>query len=214
MKKILAAVVLVLACAGGACAFPQGPAGAPMGPGPEFRQQKEMTSEMKARFDEMGRLREELRTELQKETPDKTKARDLHSKIVALQDSMENSRFEEMLSNPQQGMKKPDRNKDGRPAPGPEPTVAQKAKMDSLMKLEKQIRDEFRKEKPDTAKIRSWSRQAQKIRNSLDDERLEEMLKDPSKYREMPDFGPGPKGPRGPERFPATQPGQNPAAQQ
>ena len=215
MRKIIAAVVLVLACAGAACAFPQGPAGAPLGPGPAIRQQKELTPEMKARFEELRKMHEDLRTEMQKETPDKAQARDIHAKIVALQDQMENSRFEEMLSDPKpQDRPKQDKFKDGRP----ELSAAQKAKMDSMIKLEQQIRSEFAKDNPDKAKIRGWSKQAQKVRNAMDDERLEEMLKNPSKFKNMPDFGPGPrgpKGPRGPQGCPCQQgAGQIPAAQQ
>ena len=215
MKKIFAALVLVVVCAGSAFAFPQGPAGVPMGPGPAIGQQREMTPEMKAKFEQLRKLHEELRAEMQSETPDKAKARETHAKIVSLQDEMENARFEKMLSEPK-SKDAQKLNKDGKFGPRPELTAAQKAKMEALKKLDKQIHDEFAKDKPDKTMIRNWSKQAQKIRNAMDDERLEQMLKDPSKYKNMPGFGPGSGGPRGPRPAPDQQADgpAEPAAQQ
>lgn len=194
-KKIAAAMILVLICAGSALAAPA--AGRMhMGPGPVVNR-AEITPEVRAKMDDMRALHAELRAELQKDAPDKAKAREIHDKIVALRGELSKDRFEQVLVNPKMIQQSAGQ---GRGPKRPEMTAAEKAKFGEMRELHRNIRTELQKEMPNKAKIRDWAKQAQVIKNVLDDMRLEEMLKDPAKYKDVPMFGPGPMpgpGPRG-----------------
>lgn len=193
-KKIAAAMILILVCAGSALAAPA--AGRmQMGPCPAVNR-ADITPEVRAKMDDMRTLHAELRAELQKDTPDKVKGREIHDKIVALRGELSKGRFEQMLANPKM-IQQPTA---GRGPRMPEMTAAEKAKFGEMRDLHRNIRAELQKDMPNKAKIRDWAKQAQAIKNSLDDMRLEEMLKDPTKYKNAPMFGPGPMpgpGPRG-----------------
>jgi hypothetical protein len=52
-------------------------------------------------MEEIRKLHSEIRTELQKEAPNKTKIRDLHAKIQKIKNDRDNARLEEMLKNPE-----------------------------------------------------------------------------------------------------------------
>lgn len=218
MKKVLAAVIFVMVCAGSAMAAPCGPCGVPMGPGPVMRG-NDLPAAARAQMEEMRKLHDELMTELKKDAPDKAKAREIHNKIVALRGELDNARFEEMLKNPKPAGQPAMKRGPEKPGPrGERPKLSPeaKAKFDEMMKLNQNIKAEMQKEFPNKAKIRDWAKSAQKIRNDFEDARLEKMLKDPAKYKDSPMFGHGPMGPggpRGPKRAPDCGHGPAPVQQ-
>lgn len=75
-----------------------------------------MTEEQKARMKKMHELSEAIRTELENATPDKTKAKALHNKLLKLRKEAEMERFEYVLQNP----KKFNKGHNFRSAPRPE----------------------------------------------------------------------------------------------
>ena len=184
MKKIFLAVVLTMVFVSGALAFGGEPG---PGRGPRF-EGKPMTPEMKANFEKMGTLHKQLRAELAKPTVDKAKAREIHQEIKKLRNDISDTRFEEMLKDPAKFSKKPGMRKEG-----PKLSTETKAKFDELRKLSGEVRAEFKKPTVDKAKIRSLCSKIQGIKNKLDNDRLEEMLKNPEKYKDCPFFG-GPSG--------------------
>ena len=62
---------------------------------------RELSPEDKARLEEMKKLSSEMRAELQKDTPNKAKIRNLHAKMQKIKNDRENARLEKMLENPQ-----------------------------------------------------------------------------------------------------------------
>lgn len=70
---------------------------APVARGPK----REFSPEDRAKMEEIRKLHSEIRTELQKEAPNKTKVRDLHAKIQKIKNDRDNARLEEMLKNPE-----------------------------------------------------------------------------------------------------------------
>jgi len=254
-RKIFSALVLVLVFAGGALASPYC-GGVYCGDGygdvrPRQNVRREMTPEMRSRFETMRKLREDLRTELAKPSPDKAKARSIHEKILDIKQDIEERRFSEMCANPKafagmDGLKKipaeqrarieevrrlrgdimTDMRKDSpdkakvqalharvqkltreiesarfeemlnNPAKYAERNnkrgfmVSHSADIKELRRVEEEIRAELRKDAPDKSKVRALGKKAQSIRNKLDDARIEEMLKDPKKFKDSAGFGP------------------------
>lgn len=190
-KKIFAAAILVLVLASGALAYqsnngscgnaPQS-GGMHMGQGGPMRQ--DLTPEQKVKMDEIRKLREDIRVELQKEIPNKSKAREMHSKLQKLDNEMESARFEEVLKNPEKFLHE----QKGPKGQRKEFSAADKTKFNEMRTLNKELRTESQKETPNKAKMRELHGKIQTIRISLDDARFEEMLKNPK------DFGKG-KGP-------------------
>ena len=62
---------------------------------------REFSPQDRAQMEEIRKLHAEIRTELQKETPNKAKVRDLHVKIQKIKTDRDNARLEEMLKNPE-----------------------------------------------------------------------------------------------------------------
>jgi len=62
---------------------------------------REFSPEDRAQMEEIRKLHSEIRTELQKEAPNKTKIRDIHAKIQKIENDRDNARLEEMLKNPE-----------------------------------------------------------------------------------------------------------------
>lgn len=62
---------------------------------------REFSPQDRAQMEEIRKLNAEIRTELQKETPNKAKIRDLHVKIQKIKTDRDNARLEEMLKNPE-----------------------------------------------------------------------------------------------------------------
>ncbi|MCE5201344.1 MAG: hypothetical protein LLF78_02365 [Synergistaceae bacterium] len=143
---------------------------------------KNIPAEQRAKMEEVRKLREEIRTELRKDTPDKAKAQAMHTQEQKLTREIETARFEEILKNPAKfaarGQKR-------------EISAADKTRINELKKLQEQIRVEFSRDVPDKAKIRKLNKQAQVIKNKLNDSRLEEMLKNPGKFKNSPNFSMG-----------------------
>ncbi len=190
-KKILAAAILVLVFAGSAMAAPGwagrpgkcGPgAGMHMGYGQQMWQNT--APEVRAKMDERAKLNIDLRAELQKEIPNKAKARDIHEKIQKLNREIEAAHFEEILKDP---------SKLKAQAKGPKREISpeDRAMMDEIRKLHSEIRAEIGKDVPDKAKIRDLHAKIQKIKNDRDNLRLEEMLKNPEAYKNRGGFGKG-----------------------
>lgn len=193
MKKIFLAVILTMACASLAMAFDG--AGGPEGC-PRFHK-GQMTPEMRANCDKMRSLHEQLRVELAKPTVDKAKARTIHQDIKKLRNEISDARFEEILKDPAKFANRCDRPKGPNGQGRPKLSAEARAKMDELRKLSDEVGAEFKKQSIDKTKIRSLCSKMQTIRNKMDNERLEEMLKDPSKYKDCRFFGgPGPRGGR------------------
>jgi len=255
-RNIFSALVLVLVFAGGALASPY--CGGPYGVhgygdmGPRHNDRREMTPEMRSQFETMRKLREDLRTELAKPSPDKAKARSIHEKILDIKQDIEERRFSDMCAKPKAFAGMDDLKKipaeqrakieEVRRLRGdimtemrkdsPDKAKAQalharvqkltreieSARFEEILKdpakyaareqrrgfmasnsadikelrnIEDEIRAELRKDAPDKAKVRSLSKKAQSIRNKLDDARVEEMLKDPQKFKDCAGFGPG-----------------------
>ncbi len=189
-KKIFAAAILVLVFAGSAMAAPgygktekcgSGPgAGLHMGYGQQMWQ--DTTPETRAKMDERAKLHIEMRAELQKEIPNKAKARDVHEKIQKLNREIETAHFEEILKDP---------SKFNAQARGPkrEFSPQDRAQMEEIRKFHSEIRTELQKEAPNKAKIRDLNAKIQKIKNDRDNARLEEMLKNPEAFRNGRGFG-------------------------
>lgn len=203
MKKFATAVFLAMVMAG--CAFAAQPSEPPkngMGDGPGM-ERREMSSAERAKMEEMAKLNSELRAELQKASPDKAKARQIYKKITALKNESENARLEEMLANPKMSKNRPNGPERNVQKPNgqehrqnmPEMSAADKAKMEEMDKLNKNIQAELQKDNPNKANIRTWHKKAQSIKNAMDDARFEEMLKNPSKYQNDPMFGNDKGGP-------------------
>lgn len=126
-KKILAALVLALICAGGAMAATADTT-AYAGRGPAAATRLELTPEQRAAMDEMRRLHSEMRAEFQKEIPNKAKLRELHKQEQKLKNEMDDARFEYMLKNPEKFKKCPSCGRGGFGpgfGPGPRLTPAQ-----------------------------------------------------------------------------------------
>lgn len=209
-KTILATAAFVVIFAGSAMAATvpaqeNGGTGCPENCQQAMAPKRQLTAAQKARMDEMVKIEKELRDELGKTSPDKAIACSLHNKILDMRRAMSQERFEEMLGDPQMRRNVCERGFGPEFGPGPrdggrkggprgagkrpELTAAQKAKMDKMMGLRKQINDEFKDGAPDKQKVRSLSKQLQRIRNEMDDARIEAALKDPKSFRGM-GFGP------------------------
>ncbi|OUO92672.1 periplasmic heavy metal sensor [Cloacibacillus sp. An23] len=99
--KVLGAFMLVLGIAGAAAAYPhygygygaQGPRGDWRGPRPELSQ------EDRAHFDAMRKIRTEIRDELNKEKPDKQRARTLFAKELDLRQEYREKGFRDCIEN-------------------------------------------------------------------------------------------------------------------
>ena len=189
-KKILAAAILVLVFAGRAMAAPGygkagrcGPgAGMPMGYGQQIWQNA--APEVRAKMDERAKLNIDLRAELQKDIPNKAKARDIHEKIQKLNREIETAHFEEIL-------KDPSKFKAQARGPRREFSPEDRAQMEEIRKLHAEIRTELQKEAPNKAKIRDLHTKIQKIKSDRDNARLEEMLKNPEAFKNSRGFGKG-----------------------
>ena len=189
-KKILAAAILVLVFAGSAMAAPGygksgrcGPgAGMPMGYGQQIWQNA--APEVRAKMDERAKLNIDLRAELQKDIPNKAKARDIHEKIQKLNREIETAHFDEVLKDP---------SKFRAAAKGPrrEFSPEDRAQMEEIRKIHTEIRTELQKEAPNKAKIRDLHTKIQKIKSDRDNARLEEMLKNPEAFKNSRGFGKG-----------------------
>ncbi|NLD04559.1 MAG: hypothetical protein GX672_01485 [Synergistaceae bacterium] len=189
-KKILAAAILVLVFAGSAMAAPgygkagkagSGP-GMQMGNGQQIRQN--VTPEVRGKMDERAKLNIDMRAELQKEVPNKAKARDIHAKIQKLNREIETAHFEEVLKDP---------SKFNAAARGPrrEFSPEDRAQMEEIRKIHAEIRTELQKEVPNKMKVRDLHTKIQKIKSDRDNARLEEMLKNPEAFRNSRGFGRG-----------------------
>ena len=94
-KKLFAAAILVLVFAGSAIAAPGYGKGMKCGPGQGVSMGygqsawQNITPEVKAKIDERAKLNIDMRSELQKEIPNKAKARDIHEKIQKLNRDIE-----------------------------------------------------------------------------------------------------------------------------
>ncbi|NLX85019.1 MAG: hypothetical protein GXZ00_05335 [Synergistaceae bacterium] len=189
-KKLFVAAILVLVFAGSAMAAPglgkgakcgQG-LGMPMGYGQSAWQN--ITPEVRSKIDERAKLNIDMRAELQKETPNKAKAREIHGKIQKLNRDIEAAHFEAVLKDP---------SKFTQAARGPrrEFSPEDKAQMEEIRKIHTEIRTELQKEAPNKTKVRDLHAQIQKIKNVRDNARLEEMLKNPEAFRNGRGFGMG-----------------------
>ncbi|MDD2350961.1 MAG: hypothetical protein PHD08_05805 [Synergistaceae bacterium] len=189
-KTILAAGILVLVLAGSAMAAPGygkagrcGPgAGMSMGYGQQMWQNA--SPELRTKLDERAKLNIDLRSELQKEIPNKAKAREIHAQIQKLNREIETAHFDAVLKDPSKF----------RPvARGPkrEFSPEDRAQMEEIRKLHSEISTELQKEAPNKAKIRDLHAKIQKIKNDRDNARLEEMLKNPEAFRNGRGFGKG-----------------------
>ncbi|HAH69429.1 MAG TPA: hypothetical protein DCL58_06580 [Synergistaceae bacterium] len=188
-KKILAAAILVLVFAGSAMAAPGwggkggkcGPGGGmPMGFGQQMWQ--DSAPEVRAKMDERAKLHIDLRAELQKDIPNKAKARDIHEKIQKLGREIEAAQFEEIL-------KDPSKFKARATGPRHEFSPEDRATLEEIRKLHSEMRTELQKETPNKAKIRDLHTKIQKIKNDRDNARLEEMLKNPEAFKNSRGYG-------------------------
>ncbi len=190
-KTIIAAAILVLVFAGSAMAAPGwggrsgkcGPgAGMQMGYGQQMWHNS--APEVRAKMDERAKLNIDLRAELQKEIPNKAKARDIHEKIQKLNREIEAAHFEEILKDPSKFKAQPR-------GPRREISPEDRAMMDEIRKLHSEIRTEIGKDAPDKAKVRDLHAKIQKIKNDRDNSRLEEMLKNPEAFKNSRGYGKG-----------------------
>ncbi len=62
---------------------------------------REFSPEDRAMMEEIRKIHTEIRTELQKDKPDKVKILDLHTKIQKIKNDRDNARLEEVLKNPE-----------------------------------------------------------------------------------------------------------------
>ena len=189
-KKIFAAVILVFVLAGSAMAAPGNGKPGRCVPGAAMRMGygnqmfQNVTPEVRAKMDERAKLHIDMRAELQKEIPNKAKARDIHEKIQKLNREIEAAHFEEILKDP---------SKFNAQARGPkrEFSPEDRARMEEIRKLHSEIRTELQKEVPNKAKVRDLHTKIQKIKNDRDNARLEEMLKNPEAFKNGSGFGKG-----------------------
>lgn len=128
-----------------------------------------MSAEEKALFEKIRKLEDELRTELEKATPDKAKARELNKQIVDLRMKASAERFEKMLNSP-------------KPKDCPKLTEAQKARMKKMHELREAIRTELEKATPDKAKATELHNELLKLRKEMEIERFEKLLENPKKF--------------------------------
>ncbi|MPN23933.1 hypothetical protein SDC9_171326 [bioreactor metagenome] len=154
----------------------------PMGYGQQLWQNA--APEVRAKMDERAKLNIDLRAELQKDIPNKAKARDIHEKIQKLNREIETAHFEEIL-------KDPSKFKAQARGPRREFSPEDRAQMEEIRKLHTEIRTELQKEAPNKAKIRDLHTKIQKIKSDRDNARLEEMLKNPEAFKNSRGFGRG-----------------------
>ncbi|MEG1798845.1 MAG: hypothetical protein RR214_01545 [Synergistaceae bacterium] len=190
MKKIFAAMVVVLVFAGAALAYPcdggMGRGHGGMGPGNVAMNKPEL----RAKAVEMRNLHEELRVELRRSTPDNAKVKLLHGKILDLRDELSDIMFKERLANPGKGMRGDAMTSDFTPE--------MKAKVNEAAKLRGDLRAEFAKTAPNKTAALSMHDKLRKLEREISEARFEIMLKNPEKYKECPMFDGG--GHRGPGR--------------
>lgn len=193
-KKILAAVILVVVFAGTAMAYPghgntgkfgrEGGADPYVGMGYVQQMWQEASPEIRAKMDERAKLNIDMRAELQKEIPNKAKARDIHAKLQKLNREIETAHFEEILKNPSKFRVQPR-------GPKREFSQEERAQIEELRKLHFELRTEFQNQNPNKAKIRDIHAKIQKIKQERDNERLENMLEKPELFRNNCGFGRG-----------------------
>ena len=135
-------------------------------------------------MDERAKLNIDLRAELQKDIPNKAKARDIHEKIQKLDREIEAAQFEEIL-------KDPSKFKARATGPRHEFSPEDRATLEEIRKLHSEMRTELQKETPNKAKIRDLHAKIRKIKNDREDARLEEMLKNPEAFRNGQGYGKG-----------------------
>lgn len=191
-RKLILGIVMVFVLSGIALAAPYGQGGSCCGGGygPEAVTPAPGMPMMRGNFiavagpdarekmDEIRKLNDEIRTELCKNTPDKSKARKLHDRLQDITQEIETMRFNERLSNP-----KPQKRFDGeRKGISPQ----QNETMARIRDLHDAIRTELRKENPDKAKAQALHIQMQKLDRELESARFEEILKNPSNFCKGP----------------------------
>ena len=187
-KKLIVAMILVMAFAGSSLAAPGwggpgkcGPGkGTPKGYGHHAWQN--VPSEVRAKMDERAKLRIDLNAELRKDIPNKANARDIYGKISKLDREIETARFEAMIKDPARF---------NAPARGPRREISseEKATFEELRKLHGDMRSEFLKETPDKAKLLELHRKIQSIKEKREGIRFEEMLKNPEAFRDARGHG-------------------------
>ena len=176
--KIFAAVAFVMIFAGGAFAYQGCGAQCGTGMGQNRMQAVNASPELKAKNDEIRKIADELRAEMNKKTPDAAKAKELHSKLVKMRGEFAEERFELCLKNPGMRQGKMERSF----------TPAEKEKRDEIAKLHKEMRDEFAKQSPNKVLLNELHKKIQLRRNELCDMRFAEMLKNPENYKNAPCF--------------------------
>ena len=163
--KILGALVIVLGIAGAAPAYP--PHHGYGGSGPRGWERSEISSEERARFDEMRKVRYELGAELRKENPNKERARSLFAKELDLRQQLREEGFRNCIEN--HGHSR-----------GPCVWITRNdARVSYGNGAWVSFIHEMRQEKPN--KVRAWEyfREAEKFYRAIELERFDAMLDNP-----------------------------------
>ena len=187
MKKFFVAVLMVFVFAGMAAAAPSGG----FGGGKGGRGSGALGN------DELRTLNNELRAELSMASPDKEKASAIYSKICKLHTQISDARFEEKIKDTRNTPNFAGRGSVGRFAGIDSATV------EKINKLRDEIRVEFAKTSRDETKLRELHKKMQSLNSEARNKRFEEILKDPSKYKNTAnqDFGSGSGRGRGQQCF-------------
>lgn len=175
MRKYLVALTLVLFFATGAMAYQNNERCGPRHGQRNFmrRNMENVSPKIRAKHDEVRKLHYELRDELAKTSPNKTKARQLHKKIQKLNHEISDVYFEENLKNPDAFRRGSSRYN---------VTEEERAKFEEMRKVRDEMAEEYRKDTPDETKLRSLQKRLNTLREEHSDMRFEERLKNPSNY--------------------------------
>ncbi|MGI6442958.1 MAG: hypothetical protein GXZ13_00260 [Synergistaceae bacterium] len=178
MKKYMLALALVFVYASGATAYQNyGGPGLSCGPRAHFRHERhdsaDISPEVRAKHEEVRKFHIELRDELTKTSPDKSKARELHQKIQKLQQEISEERFEKNLKNPAFYGRRDERFN---------LTKKEKAIFEKMRKAREDMSKEYDKEKPNEAKLRTLHKKLITLRAEFSDMKFEDRLENPGKY--------------------------------
>ncbi len=133
------------------------------------KMKRNMSPEDKAQFSKLRTLGKELREEMKKENPDKTKAMSLKKQIADIRCEMSQKRFEKMLDNPKFG-------KHHKKLP-----EAQKARFMKMHELRKAMCEEFWKEQPDKEKLMQLNKEMLELKKEASLEHFKTRLDNPKK---------------------------------
>ncbi len=190
-KKIIGAILTVLVFAGAAAAAQGNGNGSGNGcscGNPPGGGRPQLTRQEQAQRDEMRKIHQDIKAELDKANPNKARARQLFAKQLDMREKFMTERFNNRLASG---------NKDGRDKMGGPGEMKGPGKHKPDSKAWKDLRAEMSKPSPDKAKANALFKEVLREGRKRETARFEEVLKDPSKFKQMDERREGGKKFRG-----------------